>query len=125
MSTFDLLGKANAIRQKEWDKERRIDLSYRGNELAGETGEACNKIKKLERERLGIPGSRTTKEELAEELADVVMCVSLIANHIGFDLWVAVANKFNKTSENYGLKTKIKFQEDDWFVDNGAESLVK
>ncbi len=52
------LRSANTLRQAEWDRESRIDLSYRGNELAGEVGEACNIIKKLERERLGIAGSR-------------------------------------------------------------------
>jgi NTP pyrophosphatase (non-canonical NTP hydrolase) len=53
-----------------------LSLAYKGNELAGEAGEACNVIKKLERERLGMPGSRDTVAHLAEELADVIICAT-------------------------------------------------
>ena len=62
-------------------------------------------IKKLERERYGIRGSRDTIEHLAEELADVIICVDLIAASMGIDLNAAVIQKFNATSEKYGLKT--------------------
>lgn len=106
-SPLKTLREANIIRQKEWDTDNRISLSYRGNELAGEVGEACNLIKKLERERLGIRGSRTSVEELAEELADVVICVDLIAMEEGIDLDRAIREKFNATSKKYGLKTRL------------------
>lgn len=105
---FDTLREANANRQKEWDTNGNISITYRGNELAGEVGEACNVIKKLERERMGIKGSRATVEQLAEELADVVICADLIAMHEGIDLNKAIAKKFNKTSENVGLITRLK-----------------
>ncbi len=85
-TTIERLQTANITRQKEWDVNSDIDLSYRGNELAGEVGEACNIMKKLDRERLGIRGSRSNKNELADELADVVICSSLIANAVGIDL---------------------------------------
>lgn len=98
---------ANQARQKEWDVDNKIDLAFRGNELAGEVGEACNVIKKLERERLGIKGSRDTAEHLAEELADVVICVDLIAMHLGIDLNNAIRNKFNATSVKQNLKTRM------------------
>lgn len=107
MNNFENLSAANKERQAEWDAGNQIDLSYRGNELAGETGEACNVIKKLERERLGIRGSRATKEQLAEELADVIICTSLIANSTDIDLWEAVKAKFNKTSEANSLSTRL------------------
>ena len=105
--TFAELQAANAIRQREWDPGDQIELAYRGNELAGEVGEACNIIKKLERERLGIRGSRATKAELAEELADIIICVSLIAMHENVELGSAVRDKFNATSRRYSLKTLI------------------
>lgn len=101
------LSEANAVRQKEWDPDDRITLEYRGNELAGEVGEACNIIKKLARERIGIRGSRATTEQLAEELADVVICAYLIAMSASIDLDDAVASKFNATSEKYGLETRL------------------
>jgi NTP pyrophosphatase (non-canonical NTP hydrolase) len=98
---------ANLARQAEWDTEGQITLSYRGNELAGEVGEACNIIKKLERERMGIKGSRASLADLAEELADVIICADLIALQLGIDLDRAVAEKFNKTSEKVGLATRM------------------
>lgn len=104
---FTNLRDANIARQAEWDRDSQISLSYRGNELAGETGEACNEIKKIERERLGIRGSRTTREKLAEELADVIICADLIAMAEEIDLDAAVAAKFNKTSIGVGLKTRL------------------
>lgn len=98
---------ANIARQAEWDTKGQITLAYRGNELAGEVGEACNLIKKLERERMGIAGSRASVAELAEELADVIICADLIAMQLGIDLQAAVADKFNKTSEKVGLATRM------------------
>jgi len=104
---FHDLRAANAERQAEWDQDSSISLSYRGNELAGEVGEACNVIKKLERERLGIRGSRASIEQLAEELADAVICIDLIARDAGINLAPAIAEKFNATSRKYGLRTRL------------------
>lgn len=98
---------ANKLRQAEWDPSDKITIEFRGNELAGETGEACNVIKKVARERMGLRGSRATLEELASELADVIICVDLIAMQVGIDMEKAVANKFNATSEKYGLSTRM------------------
>jgi len=99
---------ANETRQREWDPQSRVTLEYRGNELAGETGEACNVIKKLARERNGMPGSRATVQQLADELADVVICADLVAMAEGIDLGAAVVAKFNATSEKVGLATRLR-----------------
>lgn len=104
---FSTLTAANLARQKEWDAGNQLTLAYRGNEMAGEVGEACNVIKKLERERLGIRGSRDTVAHLMEELADVVICAHLCAMSVGGDLDQAVKDKFNATSEKMGLKTRL------------------
>lgn len=104
---YPTLREANENRQAEWDPTDAITLAYRGNELAGEVGEACNIIKKLERERLGIRGTRATVEQLAEELADAVICLDLIAMHEGIDLEDVVAKKFNLTSDKYGLVSRM------------------
>ncbi len=101
------LREANTVRQAEWDVDSQITLEYRGNELGGECGEALNVIKKLARERMGIRGSRATVEQLAEELADVVICADLIAMSVGIDLDAAVRDKFNATSEKVGLLTRL------------------
>lgn len=99
---------ANEARQLAWDEDNQITLAYRGNEFAGEAGEVCNVIKKLERERMGIRGSRDTVEHLAEELADTVICADLIAMQAGIDLDAAVANKFNATSAKVGLPQRLR-----------------
>lgn len=105
--TFQALAAANVRRHVECDPMSQISLAYRGNELAGEVGEACNEIKKLERERMGLPGSRGSKEALARELADVVICASLVAIDTGIDLGEAIRAKFNSTSANVGLRTRL------------------
>lgn len=107
MTGFQLLRYANITRQNEWDPNSVVDLSYRGNELGGECGEAQNIIKKLERERLGIRGSRATLPMLAEELADVVICTDLIAAACGLNLEAAIHLKFNATSDKYKFLTRI------------------
>lgn len=102
--SFATLREANARRNAIWDTTAEgLSLAFRGNELAGEVGEACNVIKKLERERLGIRGSRDTVEHLTEELADVIICVELIAMAMNIDLAHAVSAKFNETSHKQKL----------------------
>lgn len=120
--TLNDLRRANEARQAEWCPDQVPDLSFRGNELAGETGEACNVVKKLERERLGWRGSRATLEQLAEELADVVICADLTAMTAGVDLHAAVAAKFNATSEKVGLKTRLPMAEPSEFLAADAAS---
>lgn len=83
-----------------------------GNELAGETGEACNVVKKMR--RLEVMPMGTWQEQhhdeyvahlahLIEELGDVVICADLLAIHYGIDLAYAVTAKFNATSEKWGM----------------------
>ena len=98
---------ASVARNIEWANGVQLDASFWGVELAGEVGEACNVIKKLERERLGMRGSRATVDQLADELADVVICADLVAQHYDIDLDAAVQRKFNATSEKVGLRTRL------------------
>ncbi|MDM9619111.1 MazG nucleotide pyrophosphohydrolase domain-containing protein [Rhizobium sp. S96] len=102
------LQRAHIERQEEWCPDQKPDLSFRGNELGGECGEAQNVIKKLERERHGWRGSRDTVEHLAEELGDVIHCAVLCAITAGIDLEPAVIAKFNSTSEKNGLATMLR-----------------
>ena len=126
IQTFKTLRAANAARNVEWDPDAKINLVWRGNELAGEGGEAIqealfmlvdlavklgkvnNTVKKLQRERDGLPGSRAPLAQLASELADLVICADLTAMQAGIDLMgQAVPDKFNETSEKVGLKTRL------------------
>ena len=84
---YTTLREANRTRQTEWDAGGHANDSYwRMNELAGEAGEVCNVLKKLHRERVGVPGSRDTLDHLAEELADVVICLDLFMMTEGLPL---------------------------------------
>lgn len=85
MTTFNNLREANTARQKEWDPGDYIDMDWRGNELGGEIGEVCNVLKKLHRHRFGLPGSRATVGDLAEELADGVICLDLYLMTVGHE----------------------------------------
>ena len=49
--TFEDLRKSNSARHREWARGESLPLSFRGLELGGEAGEACNEIKKIERIR--------------------------------------------------------------------------
>jgi len=103
MDFLKTLRHANIERDKEWNPDKVISLSFRGNETAGELGEACNILKKLERVELGLVGSKSTPEALAEELADVMICIDLIAMEFDIDMIEAIRKKFNKTSSECNL----------------------
>jgi NTP pyrophosphatase (non-canonical NTP hydrolase) len=78
----------------------------------GEFGEAANKAKKLNRYRDGIPGNTETEEELraglADEIADAVIYLDLLAQSQGFDLGSIVASKFNRTSAKIGAPHRLR-----------------
>lgn len=128
MTTHVSLRAANRARQAEWDSASQLSLSFKGNEVAGELGEAIEKVldmlglsaalfiaggrasnfvKKLDRERLGLAGSRASRADLAKELADIIICTDLLAMEEGIDLQQAVAEKFNEVSEKLNLKTRM------------------
>lgn len=106
--TFDDLRFANVQRNKEWDPDNKIVGLFRSTEFAGEAGEVCNKIKKLERERLGLKGSRATIYELAMEIADAQITLDLIAMHYNIDIAEATRLAFNAKSDEYGFETRIE-----------------
>ena len=47
---------------------------------------------------------KARRKAIAEELADVVICVDLIAARFGINLWDAILDKFNATSHKTGLE---------------------
>lgn len=71
------------------------DGPWWGNAMAGECGEACNIIKKIDRD--GLTPERV--QALAKELADVVTYADLLAARFGIDLGEAIASKFNEVSK--------------------------
>lgn len=53
--------------------------------LAGETGEVCEKVKKVIRDNDGV-FSDEKKQELAKEIGDVLWYVANLSNDIGYSL---------------------------------------
>lgn len=107
---LDSLWSANLQRDKEWNPQKKISLSFRGMELAGEVGELLNELKKLERQQLRLVGSPPDNENLMEELGDVMICLSLICMHLHIspaEFIAATRKKFNKTSDERGLTIKL------------------
>lgn len=104
---LDDIQSASELRNQYWDPDKVLGGAFFATELAGEVGEACNVVKKLERERLGLRGSRDTVAHLSEELADVIICACLLANHYHIGLDLAVRQKFNDTSRKLDLPVLI------------------
>jgi len=74
-----------------------------GNAVAGETGELCNKIKKLHR------GDVIDLEDIGREAADVVIYLDLLCQRLGIDLQTAIVNKFNEVSEKKGSPIQLYY----------------
>jgi len=79
--------------------------------LAGETGELCNVVKKLNRVRDGLAGNKETEAELTaqlgDEIADVFLYLDLFCRRAGFNLETVIRAKFNSTSVRLGMPERL------------------
>lgn len=78
--------------------------------LAAANGHAGNTVKKLRRHETGLPDVLSVeqlREDLADEIGDVVAYADLLAAHFGFDLGDCVAGKFNRVSEREGFPERL------------------
>lgn len=89
-------------------------LTYWTTALAGEVGELCNMIKKLQRvERGGIDGGSSysakdiSREMLKEEIGGIVIYLDLLASLLEIDLEEAIIDTFNSKSAKYNFKEFI------------------
>lgn len=106
--TFAALREANDTRALEWNPDGPpLSAEFAVIELAGEVGELCNAVKKHLRFVRGLRGGANDPQNLADELADVVICADLLARKLGIDLGDAVVAKFNATSEKYQFETRL------------------
>jgi NTP pyrophosphatase (non-canonical NTP hydrolase) len=90
-------------------------LTYWTTALAGEVGELCNMIKKMQRvERGGVDGGSSytakdiTKEMLKEEIGGIAIYLDLLASLLDISLEEAIIDTFNSKSEKYGFEQFIK-----------------
>ena len=121
MTTFDIephesiprISEINLTRCSRWhpDGLRSWSPSDWAVALAGEVGELCNVVKKMNRERDGLTGNKETNTQLAamcaDEIADVYLYLDLFAQRMGIDLAEAIKNKFNATSERVGFPERL------------------
>lgn len=92
-------------------------LSQWCNAVTGELGEAANLIKKIERGDMTLDQAR---DKLADELADILTYLDILAYRAGVDLDEATISKWNRISERVG--SDIRIASDDWHrVEKGKE----
>jgi NTP pyrophosphatase (non-canonical NTP hydrolase) len=89
-------------------------LTYWTTALAGEVGELCNMIKKMQRvERGGVDGGSSytakdiTRNMLKEEIGGIAIYLDLLASLLDISLEEAIIDTFNGKSEKYGFKEMI------------------
>lgn len=114
--SFYELAAQNYKRCRRWHPKgiNEWSLSDWGIAAAGEMGEACNVIKKLNRLRDGLQGNKIgemteteLKEKLGDELADTIIYLDLIAARVGLSLAECVRRKFNAVSNREGFPEKL------------------
>jgi len=113
--SFSELSMMNAVRNARWFGEESLErwsLSDWGIAAAGELGKALNIIKKLNRSAAqGLPGNNSPdavlEDQLASEIADVVIYLDLLAQRAGIDLGSAVERSFNRKSQDMGFPERI------------------
>lgn len=102
--TFKEFTALNSKRLKEYSDKGdtvKYKLSYWGCCLAGEVGEACNLIKKLE------DGKDVKIEDIGKELADVDTYLDILYTKLGLDRVKTLKGKFNEVSDRYKCPIKL------------------
>ena len=109
--TFDAFRAANVARCLKWHPEGLESWSPSDwlTAVTGELGELASLLKMRNRERDGLPGNKfsPTDKQVADELADVLTYLDLLAATLGVDLGRAAARKFNEVSERVGFPDRI------------------
>lgn len=109
--TFAAFRKANVTRCVKWHPAGIGSWSPSDwlTAVTGELGELASLLKMRNRERDGLPGNRfsPTDKQIADELADVLTYLDLLAEALGVDLAAAAVAKFNEVSERVGFPDRI------------------
>lgn len=114
--TLKKLTDISVLRCKRWHGRKGVhdwtptDWS---NATAGEVGEVCNATKKLLRFDHKMRSQRDPKKRskiidmIAEEIADVICYIVLLAARLDIDVEAAVIKKFNKVSRREGFPERL------------------
>lgn len=110
--TFDEFRRANVARCVKWHPAGIASWSPSDwlTAVTGELGELASLLKMRNRERDGLPGNKfsPTDKQIADELADVLTYLDLLAEVLGVDLGRAAVEKFNEVSERVGFPDRIR-----------------
>lgn len=109
--TFDEFRAANLARCIKWHPQGIESWSPSDwlTAVTGELGELASLLKMRNRERDGLPGNKfsPTDKQVADEIADVLTYLDLLAAALNVDLGLAAAVKFNEVSERVGFSDRI------------------
>ncbi len=110
--TFDAFRAANVARCVKWHPDGMASWSPSDwlTAVTGELGELASLLKMRNRERDGLAGNKfsPTDKMVADELADVLTYLDLLAAVLGVDLGRAAVEKFNEVSERVGFSDRIE-----------------
>lgn len=92
-----------------------VPITFFTTALAGEVGELCNLIKKIEREKVGGLDAGSThkvkdisKKMLEEEIGGIFIYLDLLSAILDIDLEQAIITTFNIKSEQHKLPYKYE-----------------
>lgn len=109
--TFEEFRRANVARCLRWHPGGLESWSASDwlTAVTGELGELASLLKMRNRERDGLPGNKfsPTDRQVADELADVLTYLDLLAAVLGVDLGAAAVAKFNEVSERVGFPERL------------------
>lgn len=109
--TFDAFRRANVARCLKWHPAGIESWSASDwlTAVTGELGELASLLKMRNRERDGLPGNKfsPSQKQIADELADVLTYLDLLAEALGVNLGRAAVEKFNEVSERVGFPDRI------------------
>ena len=71
--------------------------------VTGEVGELASKLKRIRRRVVVRNKSLPSQADLAEEIADIIIYLDLLASFLGIDTSTAVRDKFNSVSKEIGV----------------------
>lgn len=121
---FDSLRNANHSRDQLWDPEGKLSTLFRSTEFseegaevleivnqlvcavafAAKIGKVLGVVKKLEREAMGLKGSRKTVDDLKIEIGDTMITFDLLCMQYGIDIWECTKTSFNNKSKEHGFE---------------------
>lgn len=87
----------------------KMPLPELGNALAGEVGEACNIIKKINRRDFNI-GDLNIKLDLGKELSDIIFYVLMLSKRSQIDIESALVQKFNEISTRIDSSLRLPYE---------------